>query len=357
MRAPILGLAIATVAFGGSSIYLWQQLEQERARAEEVEKRSAELGARLAELEHARAQFTERRMATSGSFITGQISSDGPASVALPPPPGDAAQSAKAEEQPVWTMRRPQHSAAFQKMMRAQARASNKRLYSEVGTRLGLDKETTAKLIDLLTEQQIPNFDAARDIDDPAGWQRYQEEKQREGQAQIADLIGPDKAEALQEYQQSLPARMEVDGLARQLEGYDAGLSADQRKRLIDVYVEERQRVPMPEGYEGMDPEAYQKSINSWQDDYNRRIAEEAAHILTSDQLSAFNEMQQWQKEMRENMANMPPPPGASPRFRRGMAGGNVMLFTTGAPVPIGASASVEVAAPGPAAAPEQKKP
>ncbi len=354
MKAPILGLAIATVAFGGSSVYLWQQLDQERARAAEVEKKSAQLEARLAQLEKARARFAERRMASAGNFTAGQIDTAHPAAAAPPAPPGEPAQSARSED-PVWTMRRPERSPAFQKMMRSQIRANNKRVYSDVGTRLGLDKETTNKLIDLLTEQQVPNFDAPRDINDPTDWQRFQEEKQRQNQAQIADLIGPDKAVALQEYQETLPARMEVDMLARQLEGYDAALSADQRKRLIDVYVEERKRVPMPEGYEGMDPETYQKSVANWQDDYNRRTAEEAQRILNSDQLTAFNEMQQWQKEMRENMVNMPPPPGAAGRFRRGMAGGNAVMFTTAAPVAISASGSVAVAAPAPAS--EQKKP
>ncbi|HKU91633.1 MAG TPA: hypothetical protein VJP84_17715 [Steroidobacteraceae bacterium] len=353
MKAPILGLAIATVAFAGSSVYLWQQLDQERARAVEVGKKSAQLEARLAQLEKARAQLAERRMASTGNFTTGQIDSAHPAAAAPPPPAAELAQSAKSED-PVWTMRRPERSPAFQKMMRSQIRANNKRVYSDVGTKLGLDKETTNKLIDLLTEQQVPNFDAPRDINDPTDWQRYQEEKHRQDQARISDLIGPDKAVALQEYQETLPARMEVDMLARQLEGYDAALSADQRKRLIDVYVEERKRVPMPEGYEGMDPETYQKSVASWQDDYNRRTAEEAQRILSSDQLTAFNEMQQWQKEMRENMANMPPP-GAPARFRRGMAGGNAVMFTTAAPVAISASGSVAVAAPAPAS--EQKKP
>lgn len=352
MKAPILGLAVATVAFGGSSIYLWQQLEQERARSAQVEKQSAELSGRLAELEKARAQFAERRVANAGNSIAGQIDNVHPSAAAPPAPAAEPAVSAKSAGEPVWTVRRPEHSPAFQKMMRSQIRANNKRVYADVGTKLGLDAETTSKLIDLLTDQQLPSFDAPRDVNDPADWQRLQEEKQRQGMAQIAELIGPEKTAALQEYQQSLPARMEVDMLARQLEGYDAALSADQRKRLIDVYVEERKRVPMPEGYDGMDPETYQKSVNNWQDDYNRRTAEEAARILNSDQLTAFNEMQQWQKEMRENMVNLPPP-GAPARFRRGMAGGNAVMFTTAAPVAIGAAGSVDVAAP----ASEPKKP
>jgi hypothetical protein len=350
MKAPILGLAFASVAFGGSSIYLWQQLGEERAHSAQVEKQAADLGARLARLEQARGPFAERRMATNGSFGSGPMGGGSPAA-APPPPPGEDAQSAKSEQQAVWTMRRPDRSPAFQKMMRSQIRANNKRVYADVGTKLGLDKETTGKLIDLLTEQQLPNFDAPHDMNDPADWQRYQEEKQRQNQAQVAELIGSDKAVALQEYQESLPARMEVDMLARQLEGNDVALTPEQRTKLVDAYVEERKRVPMPEGYEGMDAEAYQKSVNAWQDDYNRRTSEEAARILNGEQLTAFNEMQQWQKEMRENMAAMPA--GAMPRMRRGMAAGNAVMFSTTAPVALSASGSVAVASP----VPEQKKP
>ena len=352
MKTPILGLAIATVAFGGSSAYLWQQLDQERTRAAAVEKKAVELGARLAQLEQARTPFAERHLTGANGFIAGQFGNADPASAPPPPPPDDGAKSAKADEQAVWTMHRPDRSPAFQKMMRSQIRANNKRMYADIGTKLGLDKETANKLIDLLTDQQVPDFNAPRDFNDPADWQRFQEEKQRQNQAQIAELLGSDKAVELQQYQESIPARMEVEMLARQLEGNDVALSNEQRQKLVDAYVQERQRVPMPESYEGMDAEAYQKSVSAWQDDYNKRTAEEAARILNSEQLTAFNEIQQWQKEMRESMPAVLPG-GAMPRMRRGMVGGNAVMFSTAAPVALGATANVVVSTP----APEQKKP
>jgi hypothetical protein len=347
MKAPVLGLAVATVAFGGTSTYLWQQLDEERTRTAQLEQKAAELGARLGELQEARARFAEQPQASVGNIVSGMTAASAPRDASPEPLPGDATNSAKPEE-PVWTVRRADRSPAFQKMMRSQVRANNKRLYADIGPKLGLDKETGNKLIDLLTEQQLPNFDAPPEVNDPASWQRYHEEKQRQNQAQIADLIGADKALALKEYQESIPARMEVDMLARQLEGNDVALSAEQRKRLVDVYVEERKRVPMPESYEGMDPEAYQQSVIAWQDDYSRRTTDEAARILNAEQLTAFNEMQQWQKEMRESVSSAPP--GMRPRMRRGMVGGNAVMYS-GAPVAI--SGSVAVAAP----VSEDKKP
>ena len=350
MKSPVLGLAIATVAFGGSSVYLWQQLNQERTRAAQVEQRAAELDARIAELEKARNHLAERHMAGADNFIAGSFG-NGAAAAPPPPPAGDKTESAKGEAQPVWTQTRPDRSPAFRKMMRSQIRANNKRVYADVGPKLGLDKDTANKLIDLITDQQIPDFGNVRDMNDQGEVQRYFEEKQRQNQAQIAELIGADKAVSLQEYQESIPARMEVEMLARQLEGNDTALSAEQRQKLVDAYVTERKRVPMPDSYEGIDPEAYQKSVVAWQDDYNNRTAEEASRILDSDQLTAFNEMQQWQKEMRDNMPVVPP--GAVPRMRRGMVGGNAVMFSTTAPVAVSASGSVAVAAP----VQEQKKP
>jgi hypothetical protein len=349
MKAPILGLAVATAAFAGSSIYLWQQLDQERTRAAAVEQKAHELGTRLAELERARAQIAENRAAASNGYVTGVLNSAHP--VAGTPPATDTVASAKVEEAPVWQVRPADRSPAFRKMMRSQIRANNKRVYADLGPKLGLDPATTTKLIDLITDQQLPDFGNLHDTTDPAAMQRNFEERQRQNQVQIADLIGADKAVALQEYQATIPARMEVEMLARQLEGNDTELSAEQRQRLVDVYVEERERVPMPESYEGMDPEAYQKSVFAWQDDYARRTTEGAARILDSDQLTAFNEMQQWQKEMRENIPV--PPPGALPRMRRGMAGGTAVMYSTTAPVAISASGNVAVAAP----TQEQKKP
>ena len=54
MKTPVLALAIATAAFAGSSLYLWSQLREERARAAQVEDATRKLNERVAELEKAR---------------------------------------------------------------------------------------------------------------------------------------------------------------------------------------------------------------------------------------------------------------------------------------------------------------
>src|SRR5262245_55989994 len=124
VKAPIIGLAMATVAFAGSSLYFWQQLENERGRAAQVAETTRQLNARIVQLEKARTDFGQQRLASTGGHLTA-----GPAGV--PPPPGiGMAPQAGADRKQVWTVTRAAPSPGMQKMMRTQARARNKRLYA-----------------------------------------------------------------------------------------------------------------------------------------------------------------------------------------------------------------------------------
>jgi hypothetical protein len=321
MKAPVLGLVVATAAFAGSSVYFRSQLNQERERAAQVAQTTRQLNARIAELEKARDELEQRRMANTG-VITGSFSSFGtnaPVSAKLVPaaPADDKTESA--QNRVVWSNAAAPRSPAFEKMMRSQMRANIRRQYSDVGDELGLGKEKAAKLVELLAEQQTSMFTAANEAQNaPFDWEQHQREQEME----IANLIGPDKAQALKEYQQTLPARSEADMIARQLEDNGVPLNAEQRKDLTKAVVAERARAPMPEFREGMDHADYMKSINDWKTDYDKRIADEASHIFNSEQLSAYNDIQQWQRDLQEQFASsgmqtLPMPTGA--RVRRMM--------------------------------------
>ena len=127
-------------------------------------------------------------------------------------------------------------------------RAQNKQMYADVGSQLGLSREDASKLIDLLTDQHVDGMAISREATDPTERMRLMNEARRENQAKIADLLGPEKLKLLEQYQQTIPVRQEVDMLARQLEGSDAApLSDDQRKRLLAAIIEERKLVPPPD--------------------------------------------------------------------------------------------------------------
>ena len=339
MKTPLLGLVAATTAFAGSSIYLWVQLDAERDRAAQVAETARKLNARIAELEQARAVFDQRRMAggavVGGTF--GSFSTSAPMTARLTPaPPPDGGKVEPAQEGATWSAVSRPPSPAFSKMMRNQMRTSIRRQYSGIGAELGLDKETSAKLVDLLTEQQTANFDAAgpRDLIGP---QYDYQHKHQEYEAEIANLIGPDKAQELKAYQASLPARSEADMLARQLEDNGVPLSAAQVKDLTKVVIEEHDRVPMPQFIEGMDQKEYMKSVNDWKTDYDKRIADEAAHIFNAEQLATYNDIQQWQKDLRDQFAAAGMPGIPSGRMRVGVASGNAVSYSA-APVTLEAT-------------------
>jgi hypothetical protein len=353
MKALLVAFGVAATAFAGSSLYLWHELDAERDNAAQVLETTRKLNARVAELERSRTHFEQQRLnGNDGSVFSGSSDQRNPP----PPPPaaGFTAQAAPegghAQMQP-WTETRPERSAAFQKMMKANMRANNKQMYADVGSTLGLDKETTNKLIDLLTEQQLMGFGENRNFKDADEARRHWEQVRRDHENAISDLIGADKVMALQDYQQTLPARQEFESLARQLQGSDITLSPEQSKKLLAVYIEERGRVPSPQFSEGTDAVEYARSIQAWQDDYNKRIGNEANQILNGEQLAAYNDLQQMQKEMREQFAAMAAsaPPGA--RIRHMGPGGTNLMFSA-APA-IGISTVIENAPP----VREEKKP
>jgi hypothetical protein len=299
MKSPILGLALSTVAFGASSIYLWTQLDDQRGQADAVRKANAELTARIVELEKRREQLVERgRGGPAGAGGPMRVDA-GPNSGVVPPPP---------ENKQAWTaMNRDGHTppempAAMLKMMRANVRAQNKRMYFDLQSKLGLTSDQTSDLLDLLAEQQTMGFKGPRNHD-PDAAREYWETEQAKRKAAIDDLLGPAKAAEFADYQKSMPARSELMMISQQLEGVDTPLTDTQRTRLLDALVEERDRVPMPTGSEGTAPEDTRKAYDEWQTDYEKRVADAARGILTAEQLDTYNEYQQWQREMRQQFA------------------------------------------------------
>jgi len=325
MKAPVLGLIVAAGAFGASSLYLWNELSAERARADELVAKSELLNARIAELERSRTQFAQQRLASANTFGGASIMQGGPDR-----PLAAAVEDGKPGPGEVrWNMRpSPERSEAMKKMMRAQIRANNKHLYADVGSQLGLSKDQANKLVDLLTDQSVAAFGQRREARDANEAQTSWEELQRQQKTELTDLLGADKVASLEEYQKTLPARQEVDMFSRQLEGYDAPLTDDQRKRLITVFAEERDRVPAPQYTDGTDMEEYRKARVAWEQDYNERVSSQASSILNTQQASVYTEYQQAQQEMR---AQFVPFPGGR-RMRGGVAGGNMGYSTVAAP-------------------------
>jgi hypothetical protein len=311
MKVSMLGLALSTVAFGASSIYLWNQLSNEREQIAAVREANAQLNARIAELEKRRAVFAGQRMGGPGTFEGAVAMQAGPGPEEegeLPPEDADDMAHVKPSSMRV----PPRMPEGMMKMMRANMRAQNKRMYFDMQSKLGLTDEQTSALLDLMTDQQTQGFRNARNLD-PEQARTWWEDEEAKQKAAIADLLGPAKAEQFEQYQNTMPSRSELSLLSQQLEGAETPLSDSQRSRMLDALIEERARIPMPSYAEGTLHQDVVKAYNEWQTDYEKRVAEQARTILTSEQLSTYNEYAQWQREMREQFsAGMPPMRGPS---------------------------------------------
>src|SRR5687768_8176381 len=128
MKPANLGLIIASLAFGASTIYLAIQLREEHARAEQVTAESQALRSRIADLERAREQFSEVRQVGGGAVTAADAAS--PAPYASPAIGRELVAPALADADvpaPRAGFPPPDRTEAFQKMMRSQLRANNKR--------------------------------------------------------------------------------------------------------------------------------------------------------------------------------------------------------------------------------------
>jgi hypothetical protein len=307
MKPTFLALLIAAGAFGASTIYLAVQLDEERAQADRFIAESRVLNARIAELEKSRTELEQSRQAGAGAVSNDAQGSAGGKPATAPDPvlaPASATREVPVEagDRPGPAM--PQASEAMQKMRRTQLRANNKRLHADIGEKLGLSNDEAGKLIDLITDQQMAAMHRGRGerVADGSGDRRAtsHEMNQQKNLAEITALIGADKAELYKAYQETMPARQEVNMLERQLEGIDSTLSKDQRDRMITALADERKRIPEPRFADSASREEHAKASLDWQQDYQERAATRARSILSSEQFATYNEYQQWTREMRQ---------------------------------------------------------
>jgi hypothetical protein len=327
MKASMLGLAISTVAFGTGAIYLWSELAHEREQLAAVEKANVDLNARILELESRRAQFSEIRVGGPGTFEGVLAARPGPA-----PDPGNGTAPPPPDEGRVFSQVNmngkppPEMPAAMRKMIRSSMLSQNKSMYFDVQSKLGLTDQQTSALLELLTDQQAQGFRDARNLD-PEQARDYWETQRARQKSELEELLGS-KAADFEEYQKSMPARSELSNLTQQLASAETPLTDSQKTRMLDAFIEERDRIPMPTHPEGTSDEVVAKAYNEWQADYEKRMADQARGILTAEQLSTYNDYTQWQQEMREQFG------AGMVRGPRGPLRGNAVMFA--APVAAG---------------------
>lgn len=158
-------------------------------------------------------------------------------------------------------------AAAPRETTRARAAAALRRLYDGLGRELALEAEQQAQVLQLLINQQIEQLDTFRQFaHDPAAMNQAMTELLDRNQTALMTALG-DKYLAFEDYQKSLGERMQIEQAALQLEAAGVPLRDEQRRRVLDVMVDERERTPRPAWTAGTSPEQALAQQREWQDD------------------------------------------------------------------------------------------
>lgn len=328
MSKSILILTIATVTSVSASTYFWNQTQHERQRA-------AALETRVAELE--RTQTVERDNPFAAPAVE-QTETPAPATSASSPPAtaATAVVTSRLGAAPMASFSRMEVSGnneeirkrivrqqqalmndpEYREAMRTQHRMGLNQSYPDLAEELGLSAEQANRFLDLLVDQQL-RFSQDADAfsgrpSDPtqiAEMQRKAEERHRANQAEIAALLGDGGMQQWQEYQQTMGSRFRIRQLSSALEGTGSPLTPDQAKPLRQALaqrekqmMQEMQRNP-PQWPTGKITASDRLKLEEDQlermEEANKRTRAAVSHILTSDQLEAYERMHEQELKMQ----------------------------------------------------------
>jgi len=313
-------LAMAAVSCAGASAYFWKQARHEHSRAEQLQ-------ARVAELERYRSQppnpFTP---------VVGDSSATAEQPVANTPPQAAvaAAQPAAAAKTQIASninvkdarerLRRQQRllmdDPEYREALRVQHRMMLGQAYPDLAEALGVAPDQVDRFLDLLTEQQLKSqMVGSYDGNDRAEveqWQRRFQERERNNQAAIADLIGADGLQRWKDYQTSLGARYRAKQLSNAMESSGTPLRQDQVQPLQQALAEGDERTrkqwqaaaarfqangrpPSPKDQIKMQEEQLQHMTEN-----NEQLRTTLSAILSNEQMEAFRQIQERELQVQQ---------------------------------------------------------
>jgi hypothetical protein len=205
----------------------------------------------------------------------------------------------------------------YRELMRSQQKVSMQRMYSDLEPLLGLSKDESDRLRDVLAEQSIRSMEQRPMWPSPDGGppdenaileqQRISQAQRRTNEAEIAEVLGP-KYNQWQEYQNNGWARSQVSQLRQTLAITNEPIRSDQVKPLVEAIAREQQqmtrgfRTPLPQG-SAMDAqtqvslaeEMLERSAQSHQ-----RIRDAVTGLLTPTQLEQLQHQHEQELKMQE---------------------------------------------------------
>jgi hypothetical protein len=349
MTKAMLLFLVTSIALGLISLHLVRELRAERANAEALQ-------ARVSALEQAKAA----QPVPTTPFATWSVQklAAGPVSARTPPNASDnqalnAALQAAADSIPAPNAAQAEQTRFMQEHMerqralmsdpeyrdalRVQQRMSFVRSHPDLAHELGLTAEQTDQLFSLMADHAIRNmdnsqalmsFDPTADPSIAEKAHRKAMEQQKAHEAQIAQLLGPQKFKAYQEYQSTLHIRYQATELSQLLASNGAPLDRELTKPLIKVLAQEHQRMAQEQqkaieaaARSGVTGNALVGRLSPYDDanfdrtaEYQRRTREALATILTPEQLEIYAKdqdanMHVQRAQMRVMRAQQPPDP------------------------------------------------
>lgn len=276
-------LAAGVLGLGATSVYLYSELDAERSRVSTQAAVCGDEQAQIEALQHQRVAFEPDAMAGEErpSLSAPGLNSAGEVVLANALDRGMAADRAG--------MREFATIGSGGEIPRARHEAVLRRLYNGLVRELNLSPEQEAQLLDLLLEQRIEQFETVRKFaGDRAAMTQAMNELKQGNDTELMAALG-DKYLQFEDYQKSLGERMQIEQAALQLDAAGVPLKEDQQRKLLDVMVDERERLPRPTWPAGMPPERALAQQREWQDDYEQRLRGRLSGVLTSEQLKQYD--------------------------------------------------------------------
>jgi hypothetical protein len=216
-----------------------------------------------------------------------------------------------------WSPMTPKSPAA-QRYMKWQNRGMILRQYEGVAEALRLTPQETEKLYQVLADQMTSGRTVPRmALNDIAAIRKQAEQIQASTDAEIVKVIGQNRMPLWKDFQQSIPFRMQVQGVRDQLQQMGVPLSDEQRQQLLDIFLQDRQSPYGPQLDESASLSLEERiaQSNKWQEESERKMLERMKPVLTAEQSARYSDFQAYMAEMRAGMQT----------FRQSGQGGTVV--------------------------------
>jgi hypothetical protein len=189
--------------------------------------------------------------------------------------------------------------------------------YSDLFKQLNMTPEQSATFKDLIQKKMLVGADVGFSMMDDSldASQRADLTKQVKSQTddvdnQIKDFLGDENFKAYQSYEKTVPDRMSVSQFNDQFAGTPNALSADQQGQLVQALSDARNNFQWTSGLNQQNPGAngdmaslltpdnIDKFVNE-RTEFDNQFLTRAQQFLTPDQLAAYKEFQQRQRDMQ----------------------------------------------------------